>query len=278
MGKRRVEYEQIEKTIDLGLEKPYHVDLPFACGIRAGKLHGVGARSNQQDSFGISDTSDEAIAKRGLLAIVADGMGGMSGGEKASMTTVISCLNYFDTCGCDDITSAELEEMAHTANEQVREILNGTNGGSTLTAVVIKGDSLYWMSVGDSHIFLFRDGVLTQLNEDHNYAVQLEEMVAQGEISREEADSDPQRDALTSYIGIDSLELIATNAEPITLLSGDRILMSSDGVYNTLSEGDIIEAMDYPVERAMMRMGMQIERTKKKNQDNYTAILLEFDY
>lgn len=281
MGKgfRRLENKKktAAVTVDLGYEKSYQVETPENCDVLIGKLHGIGMRSEQQDSFGISELREEAIEEKGIFAILADGMGGLSGGERASMATVISCLHYFETHDMEKSVSKELIEMAHNANIEVREVLGVENGtsGSTLAAVFIREGDLFWMTVGDSRIFLYRDYALTQLNRDHNYAARLREKVEAGEITQQEALEDPQRDALTSYIGISRLEEIDGNEEALTLESGDRILLLSDGVYNSVTEEEMMESMQLPLARGMMNLGMQVEGKRKKNQDNYTAIVLE---
>lgn len=275
--KRNKKDEITEVTVDLGYEKEYQIETPDDCGLSIGKVHGIGARSMQQDSFGISDLIEDIIQDKGVMAVLADGMGGLSDGERASMATIISCLNYFDTHPMVESVQEELVAMAENANIEVKEVLGGSRGtsGSTLIAVVVKERQLFWVSVGDSRIFLYRDGELTQLSKDHNYAADLQERVEAGEITEEEALSDPQRNALTSYIGIDYLDKIDCCDGPLELFEGDRILLTSDGVYNTLTTEEITDLMQFSVGKTMMHIGMQIEAKRKKNQDNYTAILLE---
>ncbi len=283
MGKRfgilrkRKREKETEATIDLGYEKTYQIETPEGCGIGIGKLHGIGRRNQQQDAFGTSELKEEVIESKGVLAILADGMGGLSDGEKASMATVISCLNYFETHNMDEETPACFVEMAKNANMEVKEVLGSASGssGSTLAAALVKERKIFWVSVGDSRVFLWRDGELTQISQDHNYAAQLREMVEAGDVDEEDANSDPQRNALTSYIGISSLEQIDYNEEAIEAESGDRILLLSDGVYNSVTEEELADSMQLPLSRAMMRVGMQVEEKRKKNQDNYTAIVLE---
>lgn len=279
MGRRSGKFlkKQNEITVDLGCEKTYQIETPNGCGVLLGKVHGIGRRSMQQDSFGVSEPKEDVVRDKGILAVVADGMGGLSAGEKASMVTVISCLNYFETHGSEENAAEVLVSMAKNANTEVQEVLEESRGfsGSTLIAALVKEKELFWVSVGDSHIYLYRDEELIQLNKDHNYAATLQEKVEAGEMTQEEALADPQRNALTSYIGIDVLEKIDYATEPCELLEDDRILLVSDGVYNTLTTDEIVDSMQYPIGKSMMHLGMQIEGKRKKNQDNYTAILIE---
>ncbi|MCM1039200.1 MAG: protein phosphatase 2C domain-containing protein [Roseburia sp.] len=283
MGRRDRKFlrKKKEVTVDLGYEKTYQIETPAGCGLLLGKVHGIGRRSKQQDSFGVSELKEENIRNNGILAIVADGMGGLSDGEKASMAATISCLNYFETYVAEkkEINADVLVSMAENANVEVKEVLGESDGscGSTLIAAYVKDKRLFWLSIGDSHIYLYRDGELTQINKDHNYAAALQEKVEAGELTQEEALCDPQRKALTSYIGIIQLEKIDYNEEALTLLEGDRILLVSDGIYNTLTDEEIIESMQMPAGRSMMHLGMQVEGKRKKNQDNYTALLIEIE-
>lgn len=281
MGRRDRKFirKKKETTIDLGYEKTYQIEMPEGCGLLLGKAHGIGRRSKQQDSFGVSELKEENIRDNGILAVVADGMGGLFDGEKASMATVISCLNYFETHVGDGISGEDLVSMAENANGEVKDVLGESNGscGSTLTAAYVKEKKLFWLSIGDSHIYLYREGKLTQMNKDHNYAALLQEKVEAGEITQEEALHDPQRKALTSYIGIVQLEKIDYNTEAFTLQQGDRILLASDGIYNTLTEEEIMDSMQLPVARSMMHLSMQVEGKRKRDQDNYTALLVEIE-
>ena len=281
MGRRNGKFlkKQKEITVDLGYEKTYQIETPEGCGVLLGKVHGIGRRSKQQDSFGVSELKEDNVRDKGILAVVADGMGGLSDGEKASMATVISCLNYFETHSSTENASEVLVSMAENANTEVKEVLEESGGfsGSTLIAALVKEKELFWVSIGDSHIYLYRDEELIQLNKDHNYAETLQEKVDAGEITQEEALHDPQKNALTSYIGIAQLEQIDYNTESLALFEGDRVLLMSDGVYNTLTEEEIIDSMQFPIGRSMMHLGMQVEGKRKKNQDNYTMLLIEMD-
>lgn len=273
MGKRS------GKTVDFGYQKRYSLPLPAGSGIRAGKLQGVGGRESQQDCFGISDTTDGALASRGLLAVVADGMGGMANGEMASMEAVVACLSYFDACGGVSKPPQLLMEMTYQANQKVKAALAGSGfaGGATLLAVHIQNGVCHWLSVGDSHIYLYNGKKFQQLNEEHNYAAQLFQQVYEGKLTQEEAVQNPNKEALTSYIGIEHLKLIDCNQNPVHLNPKDRILLATDGLFRTLSIREIAASMSYPVEQTMIHLEMQIETKQKKNQDNYTAVLLEIE-
>lgn len=268
---------RVEKTLDLGRKKLYQVEIPSRFGLAIGKVHGIGARETQQDAFGISDIKESMIKEKGVLLVLADGMGGMQDGEKASISAVVTCLDCFERHNNTAGEGEVLLEMLRAANEQVRRELghNAGFGGSTILAAILKEGTVNWVSVGDSRIYLFQDGRLMQLNYEHNYAAVLEQMAENGEISFEEALTHPQRKALTSYIGLEEIPQIDSSEEPLLLKKGDRLLLMSDGVFGTLSQKEIEESMNYTAEKSAMYMGSQIERRKKQHQDNYTVLVVE---
>ena len=100
----------------------------------------------------------------------------------------------------------------------------------------LRNGKLFWCSIGDSHIYLYRDGTLEQLNIDHNFGAQLDQMALEGSITQDEALHHPQRAALTSYLGISELTLISGNRMPFQLRKG-RCAHSMHGRAVPLSAG-----------------------------------------
>lgn len=92
------------------------------------------------------------------------------------------------------------------------------------------------MQYRDSHIYLYRDGTLEQLNIDHNFGAQLDQMALEGSITQDEARHHPQRAALTSYLGISELTLISGNRMPFQLRKGDVLIQCTDGLYRYLPD------------------------------------------
>lgn len=260
----------------------YVVKTVDGLGLHIGKIHSIGRRESQQDSFAYSDVENEAIIKeKGVLLIVADGMGGLANGAEVSSLTAVSMLQYFDHYMKSDNVAEELRNMVMYANNEVNKYLGEEQigkCGSTLVATLIKNHQIYWISVGDSSIFLCRDNHIERINPLHNYAEDLKEMVLRGEISEEEAATHPKRAALTSYIGAGTISHISQNEEPIMLMPGDRLILASDGIFGTASIEEMEDMMRYDVEEAALKLKYLIESKNKRNQDNYTAIIIEEDY
>lgn len=248
-------------------------------GICIGNAQNIGRRETQQDSFGISDIKNEKLCiEKGVLGIVADGMGGLSNGAEVSAIVTTSMLNYFNKQIFLSDASIELLNMVTLANRNVNNYLKNNSigqSGSTVVAAVIKEMNLYWISVGDSRIYLYRNDSLIKVNHEHNYASELDEQVANGIITAEEALNDPQRNALTSYIGLEEIPKIDRNVRQFTLLKGDKIILMSDGVYGSISDEEIASVMEQKAFEAAHKIEAMVINKNKQYQDNLTVVILE---
>jgi protein phosphatase len=250
--------------------------------IRPGNAQHQGSRDSQQDSFAFSDLDDrDFVAHGGVLGVVADGMGGLEHGGAAATLAVRSFLQRYQAKQSHEAVSAALWAALQAANEAVLDLARSAgqvgNVGATLVAAVIKDDSLYWISVGDSRAYLLRRWQLEQLTLDHVYATELDLNAAAGRIGRETAQQDPERDALTSHLGKDPLTLVDRSVQGLPLAAGDRVLLCSDGLYRALPPAEIARAFATSPQRACEELVDRVLRKQLNGQDNVTAVALAFD-
>lgn len=242
-----------------------------------GNVHNIGKRNYQQDAFGVSPLLDEKMRfqSRGVLAVLADGMGGMKGSGELSQAAVYTALKRFPHMPGD---------MRETLASLTSDILNmvqthfaDSGAGSTLIMANIRGGMLDFISIGDSRIALLRSGKLMTLNREHNYAATLHQQAAQGLLSWQEATENPRRRALTSYLGQENEPAIDFPAEPIPLTSGDMIVLMSDGVFGTLDDETLTRVLvrSPNVVEAAHKLEEAVLMEKKANQDNFTAVIIE---
>jgi serine/threonine protein phosphatase PrpC len=204
-------------------------------------------------------------------------MGGMADGGEASAIVTRTMLQYFNESISTERPESDLFNMLFDANDNVSRFMSERGkGGSTAVAVILREDMLYWVSVGDSRIYLIRGGAVIQLNREHTYAADLDAKAAAGEITWEEAAGDPKRGALTSYLGIGQLVKTDRNAYPVQMLCGDRVLLMSDGVFGVLTDGEILEAMAHEPQASAVRLQEMTLAKQIPNQDNFTAIIIEY--
>ena len=235
----------------------------------------IGARGDQQDSYGVSEPGD--YSNRGIIAIVADGMGGLANGRAVSSALVRGLLDGFRNSDPHMNPADLLLEQAVRANAGVNKMLQGQDrSGSTLVSCVIRNGYLNFLTVGDSRIYLYRGGALIQLNREHIYQEELATRAVNQSAPLQQVRGDRQAHALTSYFGIGTLPAIDRNDEGLKLLSGDKILMASDGVFGTLSQSQMEAALALDVNAAAKTMGELIRQANRPHQDNNTAVVLEY--
>ena len=271
--KKRVPPAVIESTKTVPPVNPIGGSMGFALA----NLQGLGTREAQEDSFAFGNALDaEAIAKGGLLAVVADGMGGMSSGKAASETAVSAVMKAFPGFDLQGDIPAQLNAALSAASDAVFDRLK-ESGGTTMVLALIYEEKLWFSSVGDSFLFLLRDRQLLQLNRCQTIFndVCLESIRA-GELTAEAAKQNPEKHAITQFIGMESLEEIDSLLRPLRLQAGDVLLACSDGIGGVLTEACIEECLSHGGPEDMCAaLNAEIRRQNLKFQDNYTALVVQ---
>jgi PPM family protein phosphatase len=211
---------------------------------------------------------DSYLAEEPLFA-VADGMGGHRGGEVASQLAVETLEKLFKK------RIGELPDQVQEANRVVfeRSVVDEkvAGMGTTLTAALVEGDRVRLAHVGDSRAYLLRDGHLGLLTEDHTL---VHRMVTEGEISKEEAETHPQRSVLTRALGVDTN--VDVDDDTVQVRPADRLLLCTDGLTSMVSEQaieEVLRAVPDPQEAAarLIRLANEGGGT-----DNTTVVVLDF--
>lgn len=238
-----------------------------------GNAQHIGRRESQQDSFGFSDPSNAAfVAHGGLVAVVADGMGGLEQGAQASTIAIRAFLDAYAQKTSGESIATALARSLQSANLAVLQI--GADCGTTLVAAVLHDRTLHWVSVGDSALYLYREGDLALLNQPHVYASELDAQAQAGHITPEQASAHPMREALTSYVGHASLPRVDSNIRPFHLDEDDCILLASDGLSKVLSEPEIAANMRGTFQERCEQLVASVLSRDIPGQDNITVVAL----
>lgn len=272
--RRQEEEEPITAAVSSDGSTTYAV--PRHGNILIGNEQDQGSRPEQQDSFGISSIEASEIKKRGLLAVVADGMGGLNNGAVYSKAAVNGALCSFREEEPEQSDEATLLRVLKRAKEEVAET-GLYDGGTTFVATLIHQQQLHFISVGDSRICLVRNGGLIQLNREHVYGRELDDQALNGKLTELEAHEDRQRKALTSYLGKQDDVAIDRNINPIPLYSGDKVILMSDGVYGFLPEQELTECLNRKPMDAAVAVKQAVLAKKHPKQDNLTIIVMEIE-
>jgi protein phosphatase len=231
-------------------------------------------RQNNEDSFGYWEPEDDQqFLRKGRLAVVADGMGGYEGGQEASRLAVETLVEVYRDFGGDD-PQAALVEALQAAHEQIREYsfahpeLRGM--GTTCTAAAIVQDSLYYVHVGDTRLYLIRDGQITRVTRDHSYVGRL---VESGMITPEEAENHPQRNILTAALGTNPDLIMDSPGQPEPLRPEDVLLICSDGLWGQVRDSEILDAVENKSAEQTGRKLIELAR-ERGGPDNITVEVL----
>lgn len=248
-------------------------------GIEVSSQSDIGCvRQNNEDSFGYWEPEDDRLfLRKGRLAVVADGMGGYEGGQEASRLAVETLVAVYRDFEGDDPQSALIEGL-QTAHEQIRQYsfdhpeLRGM--GTTCTAAAIvryeQYEALYYVHVGDTRLYLIRDGRITKITRDHSYVGRL---VESGIISAEEAETHPQRNILTAALGTNADLTMDSPRRPEPLHPDDVLLICTDGLWGQVRDRELLEAVENQSAEHASRELIDLAR-ERGGPDNITVEIL----
>lgn len=234
-----------------------------------------GNRPTQQDAWILEKIPD------GICAAVCDGMGGTKGGGAASKKAIQKIQSCLGELREEEILQV-FERMVREGDSEICLMTDAEGkslqGGTTVVCIAAIKSRLYWVSVGDSKLYLLRQGKITCLVEEHNYLNVLNKRLRLGEISQEYYEREKQDGAaLISYLGSGGLPEIDLNEKPLALKEGDYILLCSDGIYKSLNEEQmkaLLEESGGNPKIAVSRLLRYAMKFGNGRQDNTTAAVL----
>jgi len=227
---------------------------------------------SESDTFSFQPNSQH-LAQKGQLLIVADGVGGAAAGSEAShWATRVAIERYYDLDSPDP--GANLRAAVEVANASLYQYLQSTNtpqAGCTMTAAVIHGSILYVANVGDSRVYLLRNGQIAQLTRDHTLT---QRKIDEGLIRPEQADMDPDSHVLTRSMGAQPAVQVDL-FPPLQLALGDTVLLCSDGLTDMLDDAEIARlASDRAPRRTVQRLISAANR--QGGLDNISVVIAQF--
>ena len=237
-----------------------------------------GARDYQEDAYMVNQLGESDSGDLCSLIVMADGMGGHAAGNIAS-NMVVATFNktfqgHFPTSDVSDV----LTDALNRSNDQIRASVKETPAlrgmGCTMVSAYLEDANLYWVSVGDSHLYLIRDRELIKQNADHSYGAYLDMMKEQGMEIEEQAGM--SRNMLMSAMTGEEISSIDVAEAPVKVRPGDRIIIASDGL-DTLGDGAIIQYSSWSAtaKECVYALLKAVEDANKINQDNTTLIVVD---
>lgn len=239
-----------------------------------------GSRETQDDYYGFCPLSADIDGLDGLLLVLADGMGGYKGGGTASRIVVESFIEHF--CFSRGTIRERLLSSLHASRRSLLEEIarhdeSFGHMGSTLVAVIRSPQGLHWVSVGDSGLYLFREGTVRRINADHSMAPLLADQVARGEMSADEAARHPDRHALRSAIAARPLLEFELRDQAFALERGDIVYAATDGLASLTPE-EVTEHLQTnareSAEHIATSLLIAVNELGRRKQDNTTVAVI----
>ena len=217
-------------------------------------------RKENQDRYFIRELDNQRF-----LMAVADGMGGEAGGGLAAQ---IAIETFKDLNPDSTAVKASLIKLfqatAQKVAEEVQKDPKLEGMGTTLTMAYIKLGKAFWAHVGDSRLYLWRAGRLTQVTEDHTF---VNSLVKDGTITQGEAEIHPMQNILLHCIGCDPLEI---SSGRFKIFKGDLVFLSTDGLHHLVHEGEIVSILKKEISIRKKFERLVRAALKAGGQDNIT--------
>lgn len=238
----------------------------------------IGVRTYQEDA------ADVIVGQDFAYGILCDGMGGMGNGALASAFCLSELRNIYRTLCFLPVADIwpQLEKTIRHTDKQIAELQDSEGRflhcGTTLVCAVIRNSLLYYASVGDSRLYRISGNTIQQLTQEHTLLHTLLQRVEEGDLTYEQAMANPNRDALTSYIGVGNLPQLDLPKVPISLTQNDILLLCSDGLYRALSDEEILSTLIRTENTSTAAQLLVAEAIEKQlpQQDNLTAVVIQF--
>jgi PPM family protein phosphatase len=282
LRRRTMGWHRLNTAIDQAHR--YFRELPSQTTVHVAGRSDVGrVRSHNEDAYIVADLStgspaiEDAVRRlrvgpKGVLLAVSDGMGGAAAGEVASAIVIESMLQNLDRRSEDDILAA-LTTAVERANGDVwraaqSEARQGM--GATLVAAVVDETQVHVVWVGDSRLYLVRDGRIHQVTKDHSYVQML---VDAGALTPDSARRSPYRNIVLQAMGTKPDVRVALAR--VELRQGDRFVLCSDGITDKLEDPEILEIVEAGASVAASSARLVALANELGGDDNITVIVAD---
>lgn len=239
-----------------------------------------GRRQYQEDYVLVSNFEDLPEYQGSILLVLADGMGGYNAGDAASKIAVNSFFEHFYDTPID--VRARLLESLHYSNDSIAHAISQNTEfegmGTTLVGALISDNTLQWVSVGDSPMYLFRNNSIARLNEDHSMMPILRADFNQGKLTQHELENHNQKNELRSALIGTPIDLIDCPNTPINLNNSDILIVASDGIdsleLNKINS-ELINSQSLSAKEISNHLVSNTLSVGKERQDNVTVGIIK---
>lgn len=231
----------------------------------------IGDRELQEDEYGITETED------GIMAVLADGMGKQFGGKIAARTAVQVFLDMFEDKNAFYNPQYSFRRAFQGANREILNQLEENQGCASVAAVMVKERKLYYSTVGNVKVAVYRNRELVPVTSGHTISMLAKQKYKEGKLTRQEAVSLLDHHRLYNYVGQDGFRDVEFFDTPISLYGGEYVLLMTDGLYETVRWKDIEDCLE--VEGNSQKKAFAIielvNKSQKEEKDNAAVVVLQ---
>lgn len=252
-----------------GQKEPYSARYRHS-GCETGASKTIGDRELQEDEFGLTEKDV------GVMAVLADGMGKHYGGKIAARTAVQVFLDIFEDRNSFYNPQYSFRKAFQGANREILNQLDENQGSASVAAVMIKEKKLYYASVGNVKIAVYRNHELVPVTAGHTVNVLARQRFQEGKLTRKEAVALLEHHRLYNYVGQDGFHEVEFFDTPISLYRGEDVLLMTDGLYETARWKDIeacLEAKGSCQEKAY-RIIELVNQSPMEDKDNGAVVVV----
>ena len=216
---------------------------------------------------------------RRAMAVLADGMGKQYGGKIASRIAVESFQDLFQDANAFYNPQYYFRKAFHRANQEILNQLDDGRGSASVAAVLLKNRKLYFASVGNVKIAVYRNGDLIPVTSGHTIQVLAKQKYMEGKLTRKEAVTMLHNHRLYNYVGQDDFHDVEFFDTPVSLYGGEYVVLMSDGLYEGTSWKSLEDclAVEESCEKKALHMIELINQSEEKDKDNASVVLLRVD-
>lgn len=247
------------------------VSFPKGDGFDSGASKTIGTREIQEDEYAIFESEE------GVMAVLADGKGKQSGGKIASRAAVEVFKEIFADKNAFYNPQYYLRKAFQGANREILKLLEDGQGQACVAAVMIKDGRLYYATVGNVKIAVYRNKELVPVTVGHTIDMLARKQYSEGKLNRQEAAALLERHQLYNFVGQDGFQDIEFFDTPITLRGGEYILLMSDGLYEEARWKDIEDCLerDGTCQEKAYALVELVNQSESEDKDNAAVVVLK---
>lgn len=231
----------------------------------------IGGREEQQDRLClIQHPRHKGVA----LAVVADGMGGRTGGGIAAQQVITTTTQLFERMSSDESPVTLLAEAVAESHAVIKllSLSEEKEPHSTMVAMVITPKTFHWVHVGDSRLYVFRHGVLKEMTSDHSFVT---DAILSGKLTPDQAAVHPNRNMLTSALGSDT-ELRYSTGKLVSPQAGDTFLLASDGLWAYFNNTELCRILTRMTAKQSAQLLVELARERGGTRgDNLSLVVIK---